>query len=139
MIRNLTIHAKPPCNNTISLMDFQRKLQLHNWRTSVRYTINIFSFQYNDNLMFNDHIIVWFHSTISYFTWLRQGRYAHKANFHPGSLRSHFFLPWIWRVTSKTSLIFSYHTVKTDVSFWLNRFDNPYVKIKKTYAHRDRI
>ena len=66
---------------------FQKKLQLHNWGTSIQHTINKISLQCNYKLMFNVG-----------------RRVPRKANFvqlkcalsmDPGSLRSHFFLPCV--------------------------------------------
>ena len=49
--------CKTTLHNTIGLMDFQRKLQLHNWGTSIQHTINKISIQCNMNnveFKFND-------------------------------------------------------------------------------------
>ena len=45
--------CKTTLHNTIGLMDFRRKLQLHNWGTSIQHTINKISIQCHYKLMFN--------------------------------------------------------------------------------------
>ena len=45
--------CKTTLHNTIGLTDFQRKLQLHNWGTSIQHTINKISIQCNYKLIFN--------------------------------------------------------------------------------------
>ena len=123
--------CKTSLHNTFGLKDFQRKLQLHNWGTSIQYTINKISIQCNYKMMFNDYIIVWFHSTISYLTKLWKGRYACAAqgqfsivqlesalSMDPGSLRSHFCLPWFNQTNNELSII-------------SEKFDQTYTKLSK--------
>ena len=44
--------CKTTLHHTVGLMDFQRKLQLHNWGTSIQHTINKIYIQCNYKLMF---------------------------------------------------------------------------------------